>query len=88
MLIGHEKLAKDFKQLAQNGRLAHGYLFSDSRASEKNFSPLAWRIFLKQEILLHPPKFCPTKLGRVNPLQFLMAKLWRAGRKIWLIFLP
>src|SRR3989338_11127582 len=56
MLIGHEKLIKDFKKLAEAGTLANGYLFfGQPRVGKKLFASCLAN-FLEIGKLLEPEK--------------------------------
>ena len=56
MLIGHEKLKKDFRELVQKNKLAHGYLFfGQPRVGKKLFASCLAN-FLEIGKLLEPEK--------------------------------
>jgi len=56
MLIGHEKLKKDFRELVQKNKLAHGYLFfGQPRVGKKLFASCLAN-FLETGKLLEPDK--------------------------------
>ncbi|MDO8664864.1 MAG: hypothetical protein Q7K44_04990 [Candidatus Liptonbacteria bacterium] len=56
MMIGHEKLIKDFKKLVSGGNLAHGYLFfGQPRVGKKLFASCLAN-FLETGKLLEPDK--------------------------------
>ncbi|MDP3948556.1 MAG: hypothetical protein Q8Q17_01250 [bacterium] len=56
MLIGHEKLIKDFKKLAEAGTLANGYLFFGQPRVGKKLFAVCLANFLETGKLLEPEK--------------------------------
>ena len=56
MLIGHEKLKKDFRELVQKNKLAHGYLFFGQPRIGKKLFASCLANFLETGKLLEPDK--------------------------------
>jgi len=56
MLIGHEKLKKDFRELVQKNKLAHGYLFFGQPRVGKQLFASCLANFLEIGKLLEPEK--------------------------------